>query len=64
MNMPNTVGPPMIATAPELTPAASQAASNDAPAGFHKMALGLDGSGAVAPMARVRMTRLRFGEFG
>ena len=45
MNMPNTSGPPMIATVPERTPARSQAASNEAPAGFHRVALGLDGIG-------------------
>ena len=53
MNIPNTSGPPMIATVPERTPACSQAASNEAPAGFHSVALGLDGSGASAPIDRV-----------
>ena len=53
MNMPNTSGPPMIATVPERTPARSQAASNEAPAGFHSVALGLDGSGASAAIFRV-----------
>ena len=54
----------MMATVPESTPARSQAASNEAPAGFHRVALGLDGSGAIAPIVRVRMIRFRFGEFG
>ena len=54
----------MMATVPERTPARSQAASNDAPAGFHSVDFGLDGSGAIASMLRVNTTRLRFGEFG
>ena len=59
-----TTGPPMIATVPARTPAESQAASKQAPAGFHKMALGLEGSGAIAPTPRVRMIRFRRGELG
>jgi hypothetical protein len=54
----------MIATVPEFTPACSQAASNEAPDGFHSVALGLDGSGASAPIVRVRIIRFRRGEFG
>ena len=42
----------MIATMPEPAPARSQAASNEAPAGFHRVALGLDGSGAILPILR------------
>src|ERR1043166_38073 len=64
MNMANTPGPPIIATVPERTPARSQAASNDAPDGFHRIDLGLDGSAAVESTLRVNTTRLRFGEFG
>ena len=64
MNMSNTSGPPITATVPERTPARSQAASNEAPAGFHKVALGLAGSGASAPTERVTMIRFRLGEFG
>ena len=57
-------GPPMIATVPLPTPARSQAASNDAPAGFHSVALGLDGSGASEAIVPVRMIRFRRGELG
>ena len=64
MNISNTTGPPITATVPARTPARSQAASNEAPAGFHKVALGLEGSGASAPIDRVTMIRFRFGEFG
>ena len=42
----------------------AQAASKELPAGFHSMAFGLDGSGAVAATFRVRTRRLRRGEFG
>ena len=64
MNMPNTPGPPMIATVPSRTPACAQAASKVAPAGFQSVAFGMDGSGTIVSTFRVRMTRLRRGEFG
>jgi len=64
MNMPNTLGPPMTAAPPERMPAKSQAASNEAPDGFHKLAFGLDGSGASEATLRVRTIRFRLGEFG
>jgi hypothetical protein len=64
MNIPNTPGPPITAAVPERTPACSQAVSNEAPAGFHKVALGLEGSDATAPTDRVTMIRFRLGEFG
>ena len=64
MNIANTPGPPMIAMVPERTPARSQAASSDAPDGFHRTDLGLDGSAAIESTLRVNTTRLRFGEVG
>ena len=64
MNMSNTEGPPMIATVPEVTPASALAVSKEAPAGFHSVAFGFAGSGAVARTLRVTMMRLRCGEFG
>ena len=54
----------MTAAVPDVTPACSQAASNEAPAGFHNSAFGLAGSGAVAATERVRLIRFRWGEFG
>jgi hypothetical protein len=47
MNIPNTMGPPIIAAVPEFTPAKSQAFSNEAPAGFHNVAFALEGSGEI-----------------
>ena len=63
MNISNTSGPPITAMVPERTPACSQAASNEAPAGFHKVALGFRIRRERA-IWRVTMIRFRFGEFG
>jgi hypothetical protein len=64
MNMPKTLGPPITATVPASTPACLHAASNEAPAGFHKVDFGLVGSGAIASTLRVTKMRLRRSEFG
>jgi hypothetical protein len=39
-------------------------ASNAAPAGFQRVALGFDGSRAIEPTARVKTIRVRNAEFG
>ena len=59
MNIPNTYRAADDGDMPVPTPARSQAASKEAPAGFHKVALALEGSGASAPILRGQMTRFR-----
>jgi len=53
-----------MATVPDVTPVSVHAVSKAAPAGFQNSAFGFDGSRAVAVTLRVRMIRLRRGEFG